>query len=231
MKNFNELIKEIKVRPGIYLGEKSLSKLKSFLDGYFVASGDYTYGNKNFFEYLKVNYPKAITKTWYGWEQVILAHSSSQEEAFDKFFVLYEDFLGEKTGNLSVLDDMPKNPIKVVWQDNHKIKVLYPDEPENSAEFRQMLAEIRNNPNLLGEKSFKLLAAYISGYRYSRTSYAEAYWEDEFKEFAQKKILPLGSADGEVFATWRQIFEENFDSDITAFDTFFEVLDEFWKSN
>lgn len=93
------VLEEIRKRPGLYLGKKSLYLLKAYINGY-------TYGINEYNEEKTYNYfldfqsyvenRLSISKTPYGWDRIINSLCESEEEAFDKFFELYDEFMLER---------------------------------------------------------------------------------------------------------------------------------------
>lgn len=91
------LLAKIHSRPGVYLGTKSLIKLKHFMDGFFEAlylCGDTDEKSvspypEGFQEWIAMKYD--ITSTHH-WSSIITFHSVNDEEAFDTFFGLLHEF-------------------------------------------------------------------------------------------------------------------------------------------
>ncbi len=88
----------IKKRPALYLGEKSLKKLGSFLEGYVTCRNEfdsekYTY-IEEFEEFVKKKYEKYLTKlkTQKSYVDIIRFMSMSEESALELFFELFEEF-------------------------------------------------------------------------------------------------------------------------------------------
>ena len=90
------LLKDIKQQPALYLGKKSLDRLAAFLAGYSYCM--YKYQNiscqtlPGFQEYIS-DYFKI--KTAHNWSSIIISNFKSDEEAFDNFYILLEQFYGE----------------------------------------------------------------------------------------------------------------------------------------
>lgn len=91
------LIKMIKLKPGLYIGSKSLVKMRSFLDGYFFAM------RCNNIEYNSVQYNNFNTwiskkyniRTSELWDTYLLKVTNNEEDAFDLFFEELEGFMKE----------------------------------------------------------------------------------------------------------------------------------------
>jgi len=94
MLKIKRIIENIKATPGLYLGKKSITLLKAFLDGYIegIGKGDIYYLSE-FQKFIEDEYPSNMS---YSWANLILVNSDSEEEAFDKFFELYNDFSSKK---------------------------------------------------------------------------------------------------------------------------------------
>ncbi|RFC50893.1 MAG: hypothetical protein DVB22_001761 [Verrucomicrobia bacterium] len=88
------LIEAMRLRPGMYLGSKSLTAFADFLGGYQLARGlhemeDDRLGIRippDFHEW--VAYRNHFRESTSGWCKMIVATSQSEEEAFDRFFEL-----------------------------------------------------------------------------------------------------------------------------------------------
>lgn len=93
-----DLLRKIKRRPGLYLGEPSLTKLKFFLDGYVLGARCESFSS-GFNEWIAKKYN--ILKS-YGWHDIILMESASEEEAFDNFFTLLNEYHQEREMDYSL---------------------------------------------------------------------------------------------------------------------------------
>ena len=94
MNSIELLINEIRKRPGLYLGKKSISLFGAFIHGYeeCLRENEMTRDirlHPDFYEFVLEKYPTTLSIGWVG---IILGQSSSEEEAFDKFFELYDEF-------------------------------------------------------------------------------------------------------------------------------------------
>jgi hypothetical protein len=97
-----ELIRKIKKRPAFYLGQKSLSHLQVFLDGYTFArrqSGIPISAQEQEFEkfqeWIEQRFQQPNTQSW---TKIILFHSEDEAQALDLFFELFDEFLKEQEG-------------------------------------------------------------------------------------------------------------------------------------
>ena len=104
MKNIYDAIEVIRKRPGMYLGENSISKMETFLNGYHMAFSlnDVNGTGKSiiplpfkFFDcYLKCKYKETGNM---GWCHIILKHTDgNEEEGLRKFFQLIDGFKAVK---------------------------------------------------------------------------------------------------------------------------------------
>jgi hypothetical protein len=100
---FYELMQKIKERPNLYLGKKSLECLHSFVNGYIFClynqSGELCPDFlTDFQEYVQIIYSITSTQSW---DRIISFYSTSDEEAFYKFFDLLDKFLKANDGSCS----------------------------------------------------------------------------------------------------------------------------------
>jgi hypothetical protein len=122
-----ELLKDIRTKPGKYIGTKSIVKLRHFLDGiYYVLY--YTDENKDsdsflkgFQEWIEMRYD--ITSTHH-WSSIINFYSNNEADAFDRFYELLDEFLSLSTKEREYSYLLQK---KEKWQ---KIKSDYSDKIE-----------------------------------------------------------------------------------------------------
>lgn len=88
------IIFKIKERPQVYLGNKSIIRLKCFLDGFKIA---YDFPNVSvafpeFYPYISKKY-NCIKS--YSWCTILYLEANNDEKAFDLFFDELENFLKE----------------------------------------------------------------------------------------------------------------------------------------
>lgn len=97
MDNAYELMKKIREKPGLYLGEKSLTRLNFFIFGYEHKEQELGLQLTNeiagFDEFTREKYGDKMTLNC--WERV-LRNTDSEEVAFDKFFELLDEFMAKK---------------------------------------------------------------------------------------------------------------------------------------
>ncbi|WP_293067302.1 hypothetical protein [Okeania sp. SIO2B3] len=99
MIGFYELIRKIRKRPALYLGKPSIDHLQVFLDGYTFArrelgvplSQEEEYFEK-FQEWIESKYNLPDTQSWM---KIILFYSADERDALERFFDLFEEFIGE----------------------------------------------------------------------------------------------------------------------------------------
>lgn len=96
IENIFDLLALIQSRPGMYFGEKSLTKLKAFLDGFRTG---FDFGGRNFDwkNFNELHDFAAASFGWYestsGWANIILKEANGNEQVgYDMFFVLLEKF-------------------------------------------------------------------------------------------------------------------------------------------
>jgi len=98
-------LKLIQAVPKRFLGEKSLVALYYYIKGYYDGASDesYEYDGSNsysdflskwdFSEFVYSYYNDAIASESENWYKVIMNHTNSQEQAFDKFYELLDEFV------------------------------------------------------------------------------------------------------------------------------------------
>ncbi len=98
---FYEMLQNIKQRPGMYLGKCSITRLKSFLDGYITARQDLGFSlteqERHFEKFQEWIQERFEIKSDHGWDSTILFYSADEKDALNHFFELLERFCnGEK---------------------------------------------------------------------------------------------------------------------------------------
>jgi len=137
MNTFHILLQGIRKRPGLYLGNKSLSRLAHFRHGYELRER-IEYWEKqtglsfseHFYEAVNFTMPASesflmrllfdeFVHAHYGQtmgamcaETLIVTMSNSEDEAFDKYCELYDEFCALEGITIPILPDAP--PIKVI---------------------------------------------------------------------------------------------------------------------
>jgi hypothetical protein len=98
--SIRDLLREVRERPGLWLGSKTLTGLKCLLMGYDIACSKHNVSKsdrlpdnvpwRGFTEWLQVRYDKV---DWVvDWRWLLVEHSQSEAEAFDRFFELLAEY-------------------------------------------------------------------------------------------------------------------------------------------
>ncbi|MBE8970761.1 hypothetical protein IQ277_32500 [Nostocales cyanobacterium LEGE 12452] len=94
-----ELLASIKKRPGMYLGNNSITKLDMLLRGYSLAQREVglplTYQEREFEGFQSWVEEKYGINSGQSWSKIILFYSVDEHEALQKFFELFEEFLNK----------------------------------------------------------------------------------------------------------------------------------------
>lgn len=104
----HHLLERIKQRPGMYIGQCSITRLNMLLVGYSQARMELglprTEQEKNFDNFQEWIQDKFNINSSQSWESIILSNSTNEKDAFYKFFQLFEQFLHgvTKTANLEL---------------------------------------------------------------------------------------------------------------------------------
>ncbi|WP_346353353.1 hypothetical protein [Azotosporobacter soli] len=100
LNDLTNILYEIKEKPGMYIGYKSLTALADFLNGYLYAKRE---------DGIKIDFlpgfnawiaEKYSIKSSHDWSRIISFFHLSQEVAFDKFYEHLEEFLAEKEASV-----------------------------------------------------------------------------------------------------------------------------------
>jgi hypothetical protein len=94
-----QILQDIQTRPGMYLGNCSITRLRAFLDGYGSARADLglpeTEQEKAFNGFQAWIQKRFNITAAQGWDRIILAHSTNEQEALTQFFELFQQFQQE----------------------------------------------------------------------------------------------------------------------------------------
>ncbi|WP_238360615.1 hypothetical protein [Iningainema tapete] len=103
MIGFYQIIQKIKQRPSLYLGQRSISHLQTFLDGYTFARREQgvptTEEEREFEEFQEWIEQRFNQESTQSWARIILFYSEDERDALDRFFELFAEFL-QRNNNL-----------------------------------------------------------------------------------------------------------------------------------
>lgn len=106
MSDLFELLRQIKNKPGLYIGSPSISNLFMFLNGYRFARRQMNLAvsvqEQEFQEFQPWLQEKLALKSTHAWSQLILLHSIDERDAFDRFFVLLDEFLQRDLATITI---------------------------------------------------------------------------------------------------------------------------------
>ncbi len=96
---YDEILKGIKKRPGMFLGTSSITKLDMLLRGYSLGRKEVgvppTEPEREFSDFQLWVQEKYGIKTGQSWSKIILFYSIDEHEALQRFFELYEEYLNQ----------------------------------------------------------------------------------------------------------------------------------------
>ena len=89
----------VRARPGMYIGEPSITRLAAFLTGYTAGLGHVGYGLRDSERFYAFNdwvaHRLGLSNSTSGWGNMILGKTGNEKEAFQRFFKLLDDFRAE----------------------------------------------------------------------------------------------------------------------------------------
>ncbi len=95
-----QILERIKQKPAIFLGKSSLTRLRSFLDGYMGARVDLglpeTQQEIEFNQFQEWIQSRFKINSSHSWDSIILFYSEDEKDGLNKFFQLFEEFCTEK---------------------------------------------------------------------------------------------------------------------------------------
>lgn len=91
-----QLLEDIRARPGIYLGEKSVTRLGAFIDGYLYGKTQKgMFASKiltGYQQFVRDRYKVVESRRW---DRILLSSEGSENLAFDRSFVLLDEYLDQ----------------------------------------------------------------------------------------------------------------------------------------
>lgn len=99
-----DLLKQIRLRPGLYLGGRSLPALAAFLDGYVTGRrrGDPTFVEAPLGSFQDWVAARFGIRTSHGWRKIIEFYAMEEGEAFELFWDLFAQFEDEHSATQEV---------------------------------------------------------------------------------------------------------------------------------
>ena len=93
MNSIENLVSKIQERPSMYLGRKTVSCLKAFLDGWYLRDPDNVLDSDlmgRYQEWIEDRYNKKDTHSW---DRILLFYSEDEYDALQLFFETFNEFL------------------------------------------------------------------------------------------------------------------------------------------
>lgn len=94
--SFQQLIATIEKKPAMYLGARTISNLKAFLDGWYLRDPEHITDESIMGDFQSFIEKKYNQKTSQSWANIILYYSADEYQALDNFFKLFQEFLLNK---------------------------------------------------------------------------------------------------------------------------------------
>ncbi|MEA5618791.1 hypothetical protein VB711_13215 [Cronbergia sp. UHCC 0137] len=98
---FYEMLQRIKQRPGMFLGQCSITRLRAFLDGYMGSRSDLglppTQQELEFNQFQEWVQTRFKISSSHGWDSIILFYSADERDALNNFFELFEQFCNSES--------------------------------------------------------------------------------------------------------------------------------------
>jgi hypothetical protein len=106
------LLRLIEKRPALYIGQRYITSLAAFIDGWSFALRDQitdAHVFRDFDKWLRELYEVTSNRSW---DQIVLFYSSDQYEALQNFFDLWHKYLKEANGSAAdgTIGQPPKLP-------------------------------------------------------------------------------------------------------------------------
>lgn len=103
-----EMLERIKQRPGMFLGNCSITRLRAFLDGYMGSREDLglppTQQELEFNQFQEWIQTKFKITSSHGWDSIILFYSADERDALNNFFELFDKFRNGQSALISEIN-------------------------------------------------------------------------------------------------------------------------------
>jgi hypothetical protein len=96
MDSIRTLIKEIRKRPELYVGQKSLSLIQAYIYGWLNRDEENVSDSHLIGAFQKWIQEKYKIKSTQSWARIILFYSQDERMALNNFFELFEEFLEQE---------------------------------------------------------------------------------------------------------------------------------------
>lgn len=99
MDSYKEIIQLIREKPNLYLSERSIFCLESFLTGWSIRNHELLPDKElmgDFQDWIQEKYRITLTQSW---SKIIFFHSIDDFYAFETFFKLYDEFMKSRSQN------------------------------------------------------------------------------------------------------------------------------------
>lgn len=88
-----ELIDRIKSRPAMFIGQRSISCLAAFIDGWRYGLSGSVSDEQILLGFQEWVQRRFHVSTTHGWARIILFHSHDEVDALDQFFALFSEYI------------------------------------------------------------------------------------------------------------------------------------------
>jgi hypothetical protein len=111
MSDLYTLVEKVRKRPSMYLGQASISNLRSCLAGYILAKREMglppTEQEKEFTEFQSWIQEKFKINSSQSWDKIILFFCEDERSALERFFVLFDEFLENRQSTITLQPSEP----------------------------------------------------------------------------------------------------------------------------
>jgi hypothetical protein len=103
MNSVIDLIHLIQKKPAMYLGKRSISCLKSFLDGWFLRNPEAVTDGETMSYFQEWIEKKYKVSTSHSWCDVILFYSLDESDALENFFQYFNEYLTHNSKQTKII--------------------------------------------------------------------------------------------------------------------------------
>ena len=144
-KEIYDLLMDIRKRPGVYLGQKSLTLLHSFLGGYIIRLAEEGYTDVDLSDFQNYIANRFNIQSAHSWAHIIRFYSASETEAFDRFYELLDEYLSENSEAICNSDDYREKLEYMLRLFEYDTEELICDVVYDNPEDRHYSAVVANN--------------------------------------------------------------------------------------
>lgn len=225
--NTFHLLADIQVNYHNYLAFKSIRSLRSFLSGYhYVASAqeiqkEANLKNEDFDKFIYWIAKKYQITSSHSWSSIILLHTEDEIEAFDRFYMLLEEY---RTANQELSAIPLTTDKREIVKQNYQYELTQPvNVVEYFEDIRDLLKDVKKRPYFyLDSYALSHLYSFLQGYAQAKIDFCMPVGSDE-QELSTFLLAIENKLESIKDTTWLKVIIFNSSDEKDALDQFFSL--------